>query len=1048
LSNQEGDSRRTLGSVNEKLPDFKKSFQEYVAEVKSKFVRGDYTEMTFRTPFENFIESLNAEFGLFQEPERKRKLGAPDFQAFRKAVKVGYIETKDIGKNLDDELESEQMRKYKSSIDNIILTNYGRFIAIRKGQTIFDLTLFDPADLQNPTYVIPDKKATEFLKIADTFFGYSLPTIVSAEELAKELARRARLLRDLTREQLEEDVSSSADGQRSSVYDFLQGIRELINEITIGDAADAYAQTITYGLFLARINKKEKLNRETAAFSIPESIAIIRKIFFNMASDLPSNLVWIIDEVLDILNASDIEKVLTEIDERSKKDRDPFSFFYEDFLGQYDPQKRKDLGVYYTPRPVISFIVNSINSILKREFNKNNGFAEDEVTVLDPAAGTGTFLWLVYILSLVELKNKGLSGLIKTKIQNHILRDFYGFEIQITPYIFAHLKLASLLARWFYQFKDNERAQVYLTNTLEPSESHGLMPFMRELNEESRTANFLKQKKRILVVVSNPPYRGESFNKGPWIQSLMKKGYTALDGRKDEGYYQVDGKPLGEKNPKWVSNDYVKFIRFAQWKIESSGEGVIGYITDHGYLDAPTFRGMRRSLMNSFELIYILNLHGSIRKKETLQNVNDENVFDIQEGVAIALFIKNKKLTDKKVFYADLYGTRDFKFSWLDRNTVDTVQWQQLVPSYPQYLFIPFDETAAKYEEYEKYWSINDIFPTNSVGVVTARDDFTIKWSATEVWDVVSKFAKMEDTEAARRIYSLGEDADDWRVAWARQDIVESGPNKEMITPILYRPFDIRYTYYTSRSRGFICRPRTEVMLHMKQDNLGLIFHKREELPVPYSHFFVADKMVEHGCLSSKTTCYLAPLYLYADGKKSSNINPKLIDFLSELYGREPQTEEIFYYIYAVLHSQSYRTEYDGYLRKDVPRVPFTKRISDFEALAQLGKELVHLHLGRVKLPIQTKFDIEGSNVVKISKYSSGRIYINEKQFFGEIPDEIWNMRIGAYQVLDKWLKSRKNRTLTGNEIEQFMVIIEILKKTREYMTAIDSIKILETHES
>lgn len=247
-------------------------------------------------------------------------------------------------------------------------------------------------------------------------------------------------------------------------------------------------------------------------------------------------------------------------------------------------------GVYFTPRPVISFIVNSVNTFLKADFGKTNGFADDNVTVLDPAAGTGIFLWLVYLLTLGELKAKGLSGLITPKITNHILKDFYGFEILITPYIFAHLKLSTILTHWFYTFRDVDRTQVYLTNTLEPSESHGLIHFMRELNEESKVANEVKQKKKILAIISNPPYSGTSYNKGKWIQNLLKVGHETEDGRKDQGYFKVDGKPLGEKNPKWLQDDYVKFVRFAQWKIDRAGEGTVGFITNHAYLDNPTFR--------------------------------------------------------------------------------------------------------------------------------------------------------------------------------------------------------------------------------------------------------------------------------------------------------------------------------------------------------------------------------------------------------------------------------------------------------------------------
>ena len=426
-----------------------------------------------------------------------------------------------------------------------------------------------------------------------------------------------------------------------------------------------------------------------------------------------------------------------------RKIRDPFSFFYEDFLAHYDPEKRKALGVYYTPRPVISFIVKSVNLILKSNFHKVTGFAEDDVTVLDPAVGTGTFLWLVYLLTLVELKNKGLGGIIRSKIKNHIMKDFYGFEILISPYIFAHIKLSIVLSKWYYEMNDTERIPVYLTDTLEPSESHGLIPFMRELNEESRAANEIKQNGRILVLVSNPPYSGTSANKSNWILNLLKKGYGAGDGHYDDGYFQVEGKPLKEKNPKWLQDDYVKFIRFAQRKIDKNGEGIIGFITNHGYIDNPTFKGMRYSLLKSFNRIYILNLHGSILKKDlSPDGSKDENVFDIKQGVAIGIFVKTKKFDDTKLFHADLFGTREFKFDWLDKNTVNSVEFTELNPKSPQYLFVPQGNIFE--EKYRTFWDITEIFPVNSVGIVTARDNFTINWTKDEIWNTVSDFAQIE----------------------------------------------------------------------------------------------------------------------------------------------------------------------------------------------------------------------------------------------------------------------------------------------------------------
>ena len=1027
--------------TNSEKRKIKEAFKSYFREIRNRYLTHDYTEITLRTPFENFIKSFDEKIRLIHEPKRKKGLGAPDFKAFYLSRKVGFIETKDIDTNLDNILESAQLKKYIDSINNLILTNYSRFILIKNGQKTFDFNLFTPSDLDNARFTIPDDKINIFTQFINEFFNYKLPTISSAEELAKELAKKAKLLKDFAKEQLEEDMKAE-NSTKSSIYDFYEGIKELIKDISIEDCADAYAQTVTYGLFLARRNCKDKLERMNAASHIPKSVGIIKKIFINISGDeFPSHISWIIDDIIDVLNASKVDEILKNIDKRGKKDKDPIIFFYEDFLNFYEPEKRKHMGVYYTPRPVVNFIVKSIHNILKMHLNKPLGLAEDDVHVLDPAIGTGTFFWITFLVVLNELKNSGLKGLIYKKIQDHILKHFYGFEILITPYVISHLKLTDLLERWYYKFKDKDRVQVYLTNTLEPSEIPGDLPFMREITVESRMAHEIKMNKPILVIMGNPPYSGISSNKGKWIDDLLKKGYKRVDGSKDDGYYKVDGKPLGEKNPKWLQDDYVKFIRFAQWKIDQNGEGVLGFITNHSYIDNPTFRGMRESLLESFDRIYILNLHGNALKKETCPDGSkDENVFDIKQGVAIALYIKNSKLKDKKVFYADLYGLREYKYQWLDRHTINNVNWQEIKPVSPYYFFVP--RNTALLDEYKKYWKITDIFPVNSVGIVTARDDFTIKWSPEEVWNTVTKFIDI-NPEEARKKFKLRKDVRDWKVAFAQKDVKESGPDKNKVVPILYRPFDIRYTYYTGKSRGFHCMPRPEVMKHMLKENLGLIT-SRIVKGDRYFHCFVGEDVVDASLLASNTasSSYLFPLYLYSDSEKKPNFSPEFLKFIYEKYGRKILPEEIFYYIYAALHSPTYRKKYEEFLKYDFPRIPFVDDYEKFKELSKLGSELVELHLMKKKLPIHTKFDIQGSNIVKKVKYKDGKVFINKEQYFEGVPENVWNFHIGGYKVLDKYLKSRKNRELSSKEIEHFLQIVEIIRRTIEIMKDIAKIKI------
>ena len=1019
------------------------NFQVYFKEVQQNYRTKDTTEQSYRTQLENFLKSIDPKCSPLQESKHDKIFGAPDFKISYSGIKVGYVETKDLGANLDDVLKTDQIKKYSDSISNLILTNYCRFVLLRNREKVLDVSLFSLLDLDNSKFKVSPEHISDFGKLMDTFLSYRSLSIKSSEVLARELSKKAILVKDIAKEQLEEDRIRQKNGESyTSILDFYQGVQELIHDISDDDCADAYAQTITYGLFLAKIQCQGELTREFVDHCLPRNIPIIHRIFKDISgSSLPSNLTWIFDEILEVLNAADIKTILEEIDKRGKKDRDPFSYFYEDFLRIYDPAKRERRGVYYTPRPVVNFIVKSVEWIIRNNFGKQLGFADDDVTVLDPATGTGTFLWLVYLRTLGELKEKGLSGLIESKTRNQILKNFFGLEILITPYIIAHLKLAMILRRWHYELGEGERIQVYLTNSLDQGEEHGLIPFMKEINEERRVAHELVMKKSILAIIGNPPYSGMSANKGKWIVDLLKNGYTRADGSKDDSYYKVDGRPLGEKNPKWLQDDYVKFLRFAQWKIDRAGRGVIGFITNHAYLDNPTFRGMRQSLMQSFERIYILNLHGNAKKKEKCPDGSkDENVFDIQQGTAIILLVKNPEIKDKKVKYFDLYGIRDNKYLWLDRNTIYSTEWQDLYPISPHYLFTPINLSLL--EEYDHYWQLTDIFPLNSVGIVTARDDLTIKWTKDEIWSTVIKFSKMPPEEA-RIFYNLGKDVRDWKVSFAQQDLVESGLSKEYVVPILYRPFDLRYTYYTGKSRGFQCMPRPEIMKDMLKGNIGLI-SVRQVAEGIFNHVLVTQGIIESRVmLSNKGIDYLFPIYHYENGKQIININSKLFTELQSKYRNEVTELEIFYYIYAILYSRDYRTKYAEFLKIDFPKIPFVANYSVFIEIARLGKDLTELHLMKKQLPPTVKYEIAGSNRVESVKYIDGKVYINKIQYFDGVLENVWNFRIGGYQVVDKWLKSRMKRELSVQEILHFIQIIEVLNETIKIMDKIDEISLL-----
>ena len=534
----------------------------------------------------------------------------------------------------------------------------------------------------------------------------------------------------------------------------------------------------------------------------------------------------------------------------------------------------------------------------------------------------------------------------------------------------------------------------------------------------------------------------------------------------------MDGHKLDEKNPKWLNDDYVKFIRFAQWRIERTGEGVLGFITNHAWLDNPTFRGMRSSLMETFDEIYLLDLHGNAKKKETAPDGSiDVNVFDIQQGVAISLFVKHANSEDRRpalVYHADLWGEREDntdsgKYGWLAANDVESTSWAELSPKSPLYLFAPRDEVLI--EEYERGWKITDIFPTNSVGIVTARDKITIQWTDTDMRRVAVEFLNSE-VEEARRAWRLGKDSQDWKIASAQQDIRDHLDEDRYVAAILYRPFDNRFTWYTGYSGGFICRPRPEVMRHMLPgSNLGLCVGRAGQVTGPdgWDIVFISDSPSDFNLFRRGGNC-LFPLYTYhsygqkeLDERRNPNVSPTFIkatseaidlEFTSDGVGDLESTvgpEDLFHYIYAVLHSPEYRRRYADFLKSDFPRIPLTNDRSLFAMLARLGRRLAALHLIRADSVNLPAFPRTGSNRVDRARYAppgpdgSGRVWINPDQYFEGIDPDTWAFTIGGYRPAEKWLKDRRKRQLSFDDIVHYRRICGALDETRRIMADIDT---------
>jgi hypothetical protein len=1025
-------------------------FSKYLKNLFAVAKQGDAREESFYSTLSNMLETVSKETGRNEVSvttlPKSTDAGNPDFRLWNGTDRIiGYVEAKKpTEEKLDQVEDSEQLKRYRSTFPNLILTNFLEFRLYRDEELIDTVLLARPLIFNQLRTVPPVEKCDEIYDLLDRFLGFSLPKAFTAESLAIELAKRTGFLHDVILQQLK--LEQEKPGMLTGFFEAFQ--KFLIGTLTLEDFADLFAQTITYGLFAARTRAGNGFNRRMAYDNIPHTIGVLRDLFrFISFGDLPQQLAWCVDDIAEVLAVADAPGILNRYYHEGKGS-DPIVHFYETFLSIYDPEERERRGVYYTPEPVVSYIVRSLNGLLKTEFGKPDGLASKDVTLLDPAAGTMTFIARCAQEAVGEFEGKYGTGAKEEFIRGHILKNFYAFELMMAPYAIGHLKMGFFLEELGHRLADDERMPFYLTNTLDTEElEQSKLPGLSALAEESQLAGKIKKEAPILVILGNPPYSGHSSNVGEWIRGLI------------EDYKQVDGKPLGEKNPKWLQDDYVKFLRFAQWKIAQAGRGVVGMITNHGYLDNPTFRGMRQSLMRTFDDIYILDLHGNTLKKETCPDGKpDKNVFDILQGVAIAFFIKRGKNRKKEssVNHAELWGQRDQKYTWLETNDIEQTGWSTLSPISPFYLFVPQD--VALYSDYQRFTSIPDIFPVHSVGIVTARDKLAIQWSAEDIWKTVNVFSKM-DPEVARQGYNLGKDATEWKVSLAQKDILDSGLNLEKIIPILYRPFDIRYTYYTGHSRGFICRPRPEVMQNMLAGKNIALITSRLTKGETFKHAMVSENIIEVICMSPKTSNngFVFPLYIYPSddlftpheaSDRHANLNPKFLSGLENAYGQKQTPEEILHYLYAVLHAPDYREKYSDFLRRDFPRVPFTSDKDLFKSIAQLGERLTALHLLKSAALDPPACRFEGKGDGRVAKGKKGlhydsdeqRVYINHDQYFAPVPENVWMFQVGGYQVCHKWLKDRYERKLEVDDIRTYCHIVTTLKQTIEIQKEINEL--------
>ena len=981
-----------------------------------------------------------------QEPKRLDQIGRPDFIAMEGLLPIGYIEAEAHGRDLDaltGHAEAQNAR-FIENLDNFILTNFVEFRLYRDGQLRATANITDaPEDLE---------------ALLERFLNAGHVQIASPEALARYLARRTR--------ELQTQIAITLTDEASNIHAMFLAFKEtLISTLTPDDFADMYAQTLAYGLFAARCTLPNATNfsRHTAVQALPRSNPFLVQLFYHVASPtLETNVTYILDDIASLLQNVPTEMLRTAFAARNHLE-DPVIHFYETFLAEYDPQRRVDRGVYYTPPQVISYIVRSVDSLLRTALNRPDGLANDDTLILDPATGTGGFLLTVldHIRESVT-ETYGIGEWVQY-INAQLVKRIFGFELLVAPYTIAHLKLSLFLQA--QGWRADERLRIYLTNTLEhPEEMQPSLPFAEFISDEANAALSVKQDEPLLIILGNPPYPRSSAN-----PSRDADGNLNFIGRLIEDYKTVDGTPMAEQNFQALQGDYVKFVRWAQWRIDRNGEGVIGYIVNNGFLSGIIFSGMRQSLMNSFNTIYCFNLHGSSRIGEIIPDgETDENIFDIQQGTAILLCVKERdNVAPAKIYYADLWGSRAEKYATLSHTDIQTTTWTELTPDSPFYHFVPRHNQHI--EEYETGWELTDIFQASSIGIITARDRLTIHSTPEAVRTTVTDFVSLSESEA-RQQYRLPRDRRDWQIRLAQEDLQNHPETEQYIVPINYRPFDTRYTYYTGQSRGFHCMPRPAIMSHLLMgENLALCTHRIIRSATTWQHIFVTNRITDGNCVSNTDgPTHVFPLYLYPSPEelafsteRSLNFKPAFLTALSEALAL-PQTapfnlpegvspEEILAYIYAILYSPKYRERYYEFLRYGFPRIPLPQDIEHFRTLAALGQRLIDCHLLRdispaeaaptgTRVPTVHRFEGEGDGIVAQVRYSDGQVRINPSQSFTDVPLAVWEYEIGAYQVCEKWLKDRRGAALSHTEVRQYRAILVAVAETLRVMEAIDGV--------
>lgn len=1018
--------------------------QTYLARLETLRANPHATdELSLRPALDELFQTLSPKNIQFVGEGKKQAAGRPDFTFSRAPLgdAFGYVEAEKIAADLGDLKghAKHQNDAFAKDFDNFLLTNH------------LDFRLYDGGSPVE-SVVLPEKPAqltlvheANFQRLWDRFTGADVPAPKTAPELAVLLARRARALRF--------NIAESLKSPDSPLHRDLDAFRRLLlPDLDAADFANLYAETLAYGLFAARCQHvgPGRFSLAAADRSLRRT-PLLRTLYRLFEEKIDPKLEWILDAMASILNGAAIDDIRAYFENRAGRP-DPMIDFYEPFLAQYDARARRARGVYYTPEPVVSFIVRGVHGLLQERFGMELGLAGG-AKILDPATGTGSFLFAVIEEMHREVGASNWKSFVRDrKPLDHV----FGFELMVAPYTIAHLKLALQMEGLGTPLGAQERVQIFLTNTLDDARRQTEATFESAIADEVNLAADVKDQSKILVVLGNPPYAGKSSNITKWeVEGVQGEGTILRDGKKQrfvsrvdryefnkvgaqiETYRNVDGAPMGERNSKYLSDDYVKFLAFAQMRIEKSGEGIVAFITPHGYLENPTFRGMRQSFLKTFTTIYVLDLHGNANKKEVSSNGSvDENVFAIKQGVAIMIAVKEKGKSGCEVLHAEEWGSYDEKKAILFKNDIATMEWNGANPVSPMYFFTPRDDTLLP--EYQRGWSIADIFPFNSPGVKTHRDAVAIASTTDELKKQAAGYLKVSVA-----------DVDESKIALSD-----------------YRPFDRRFCYY---GKDVSDRPRPDLLENVfGHDNISLAT-SRQQANAGFHHVFAARHPANDCFVSnvSREANYVFPLYLFISQKKATKKQSGTLvdldltgaglskraniseDYLKSLVASgvsSPAPEDVFGFIYAVLHAPTYRARYGAFLKTDFPRVPLPTSLAVFETLARAGRELVALHtldVGAAPVLKTARHGLsEGSDVVERVRFdgATGRLHISDAQWFEGVEAATASFKVGGYVVADKWLSDRRGRTLSFDERRLFPQILVALDETRRVMDDIDAV--------